>query len=164
METAVGLAWIVGADTEIRAERLRLKDLLSRIDLAERIQSLETEAFDREGDTPAEAQTEAVRLGSVETDVGDLLNTMREQRDQLLQQGLKRPPNVRAMAEEAGYGVGYLDFAFKSEGRTHFRILSLEPFLLDRSEGDEWLVDAAGPRTQLDDPPYETAALWLLVR
>jgi len=163
METAVGLAWILRTDSEARVQRLRLKDLDSRIDLAERIRLLQGDGADCDDDDSVEERNQAVRVETTEPDVADLLDSMREERDQLVQQGFRRPPDVRAMAEKAGYGVGYLDFAFESEGRTHFRILGLEPFLLDRGEGDDWLVDAAGPRTQPEDPPYETAALWLLV-
>jgi hypothetical protein len=163
METAVGVAWILRTDSEVRTDRLQLKDLDSRIELAERIRSLQPEGAEHDGDVPAERRIEAVRVKTADPDIDDLLDSMYEQREGLVRRGVKRPPDVRTMAEQADYGVGYLDFAFKSESRTHFRILGLEPFLLDRGEGDDWVVDSGGPRTQLEDPPYETAALWLLV-
>ena len=84
METAVGLAWILRTDSEARVQRLRLKDLDSRIDLAERIRLLQGDGADCDDDDSVEERNQAVRVETTEPDVADLLDSMREERDQLV--------------------------------------------------------------------------------
>ena len=79
---------------------------------------------------------------------------MRKQRDGLLREETRRPPDVRTMADQAGYGVGYLDFAFKSESRTHFRIFqerhgSVTDAVLASAPPHDLVPDGAGDRLDL---------------